>query len=142
MFIQTIGLTLFFSIVFPIAPYLFRLISGGMYGELFRNSPPVVFLTLNLFITYLIPLVLALVFSNMANLKNRITDSNKSEVLFLLALLLIIAPQLLHLYTSTISGGGASFTLMRLSAPFMFLGKVLASIGAIRFFMSLEPNTE
>lgn len=131
---------MFFSLMIPIGPYLLQITVGGMYGNVFKEFPPVVFLSINLFFTYVVPLIVALVFIQKSNLKMRVPDPIPGRALFVTGTVLIVLPQLLRLFTSTIPGGGASFALMSLTAPFILVAKVLIFVGAIKLFMAVRPS--
>jgi hypothetical protein len=137
-----IGLTMFFSMMVPIGPYLLQLAVGGMYGGVFSKFPPIIFLSVNLFFTYLIPLVIALVFIQKSNLQMRVPTPIPGRLLFVTGTILIVLPQFLRLFTSTIPGGGASFALMSIATPFIAVAKVFIFAGAIKLFMSVKPSEE
>jgi hypothetical protein len=138
----TIGLTMFFAMLFPIGSYLLQYLGGGMYGSVFRQYPPVVFLSINLLLTYIIPLIFTLISIKKTNLKSRVPQQMPGKVLLLTGAGLILLPQLLRLLTSTVPGGGASFALMSLAAPFVLAAHLLLIIGAVKLFMSVKPSDE
>lgn len=128
--------------LFPIGPYLLQFAGGGMYGTVFREYPTVVFLSINLLLTYIVPLIFTLVFIHKTSLKMRVPQPMPGKVLFIIGTVLILLPQFLRLLTSTIPGGGASFALMSMAAPFVLVAKLLIIIGAIKLFMSVKPSGE
>ena len=113
-----------------------------MYGSVFKGYPPVVFLSINLLLTYIIPLIFTLIFIKKTNLKSRVPQQKPGKVLLLTGAALILLPQFLRLLTSTVPGGGASFALMSLAAPFVLVAHLLLIIGAIKLFMSVKPSDE
>lgn len=137
-----IGLTIFFSFIFPVGGLLLESITGGMYGPIFRELPHPVYLSLNIIAIYLIPFVIALLFIKYTNLKERLPSYPPSRKLFIIGTILILLPQFLRIWTSTIQGGGASFALMSYAAPFIFVAKVMIFAGAIKLFMAVKPSEE
>ena len=126
--------------MFPVGSLLLRKFLGGMYSPFFKESPHYVFLSLNLISTYLIPFVLALIFVKYFKLKARLPEPHPSKWLFSIGTLVIVFPQVLRLWTSTIEGGGASFALMSITAPFILVAKAMIIIGAIKLFMAMKPS--
>lgn len=136
----TIGLTTLLAMLFPVGTMALQYVLGGLHGSVFKQYPPVVFFTMNLLLTYAIPLLVALVFIDKANLKSRVPIQKPGNVLLLTGSGLILIPQILRLYTSTIPGGGASFALVSVATPFVLVAKLLLIIGAIKLFMSIKPS--
>ena len=135
-----LGLTIFFVSMIPVGSFLFRKFVGGMYSPMFKEYPHYVFLSLNLIATYVIPLIVTLLFIKYFNVKDRLPRPYPSKWLFSIDAFFILLPQLLRLWTSTIEGGGASFVLMSYAAPFIVAAKALIVIGAIKLFMAMKPS--
>lgn len=135
-----LGLTIFFASMIPVGSLLYRKFVGGMYSPFFKQYPHYVFLSLNLVATYLIPLVVTLLFIKYFNVKSRLPKPYPSKWLFSVGAFFILFPQLLRLWTSTIQGGGASFVLMTYAAPFVVVAKTLIILGAIKLFMAMKPS--
>jgi len=54
--------------------------------------------------------------------------------------LVMIAPSFLQILTSLIPGGGASFALMSVSAPFILVAKILFYVGIISLLLAIKPS--
>jgi len=135
-----LGLTMFFALMIPYGSLLLTKMSGGMYGPFFKQYPHYVFLSVNIVATYIIPLVIALWFIKYFNVKNRLPKPYPSKWLFSLGAILMLLPQFLRLWTSSIQGGGATFALMSYAAPFIMVANVMIIVGAIKLFMAMKPS--
>jgi hypothetical protein len=136
-----LGLTFFFSFLLPIkGAGILQKLTGGLHGSIFKDIPHPVYFSLQMLATYLIPFIFTLLFCKYINLKHRLPTSPPSKNIFIVGAIIIVIPQLLRLWTSTIQGGGASFALMSYAAPFILFAKLLIFIGAIRLFMSIKPS--
>jgi hypothetical protein len=139
MFSIKVGSMVFLSTIIPTS-YFMRLIFGGMYGTFFKQFPPAVFLSVNLLITLLIPLIITLFFIKKTDLVNRLPKPIPSQGIFLLCSVIILLPQVLRIFTSMIEGGGASFALMNLAAPFITGAKIVLYLAVIRLLMAVKPH--
>ena len=138
-----IGLALFFSMVLSgVIGLLLQKLTGGMYGPTFKSFSPAVFVTVNYVLAFAIPLIVAIIFIGKTNLKNRLPAPIPGRGEFIFGGIIILAPQALHILTSSIPGGGASFALFAMAAPVIALGKILIFVGAIRLLMSVKPAPE
>ena len=139
MFQLKFGLTIFLSTIIP-TTYLIKLLLGGMYGSIFRQFPPAVYITTTLIISLLVAFIFASVFINKTDLANRLPMPIPGQGFLLSGGILILTPQVLRIFTSMVEGGGASFTLVSLAAPFLLLAKVLLYIGVIKLLMAVKPH--
>lgn len=138
-----IGLALFFSMIISgVVSLALQYLTGGMYGSFFRKFSPSVFVALSYLFTLGIPLIVAILFAQKTNLKSRLPDPIPGRGEFILGGLMILAPQALHILTSSVSGGGATFALFSLAGPIIALGKILVFIGAIRLLMAVKPSPD
>jgi len=139
-----IGLALFFSMIMSgIIGLSLQYLTGGMYGSFFKNFSPSVFVSLNYVLSFGIPLIVAIIFAKQTNLRDRLPNNpvpGRGE--FIIGGLVVLAPQALHILTSSIPGGGASFALFSVAAPVIAIGKILIFVGAIRLLMAVKPSPE
>lgn len=135
-----LGLTMFFALEVSVGSLLLKKLTGGMYSPFFKELPHYVYLSINLFATYIIPLVITLIFVKYCNLKSRLPTPCPSKWLFSVGAFFILFPQILQLWTSTIKGGGVSYILISYAVPFVFVAKGLIIIGAVKIFMAIKPS--
>jgi hypothetical protein len=138
-----IGLALFFSMIISgIVNLALQYLTGGMYGPFFKKFSPSVFVALTYLFSLGIPLFVAIIFAKQTNLKKRLPDPIPGRGEFILGGLIVLVPQALHIYTSSVQGGGVTFALFSFAGPIIALGKILIFIGAIRLFMAVKPSSE
>ncbi len=138
-----IGFALFFSMIFSgITAYILQYLTGGMYGPTFRKFPPALFVAINYAINLGIPLIASIIFVQKAKLKERLPTSIPGGAFFVFGAVIVLLPQALHIFTATVPGGGATFALLTLAAPLVYIGKILICIGAIRMLMAVKPSPE
>lgn len=135
-----IGMALFFSMILSgVIGLALNYMTGGMYGPTFKKFSPAVFVALGYFVSFGIPLIVALIFAKKTNLKNRLPDPIPGRGEFILGGLIILVPQAVHIFTASVPGGGASFALFAMAGPVIAIGKVLIFVGAVRLLMAVKP---
>lgn len=133
------GLTMFLSLILPTS-LVAKLLFGGMYGQLFKQYPPVFYISFILALSLLIAFILASIFINKTNLEQRLPTPIPGINLLLIGGIIILLPQVLRIFTSMVEGGGASFALINLSAPLILIAKLVLYIGIIRLLMAVKPH--
>ena len=133
------GLTMFLTLILPTG-YLIKLLFGGMYGSLFKQFPPTVYISLILVFSLLLAFIFASIFIKKANLEQRLPTPIPGNNLLLIGGIIILLPQVLRIFTSMIQGGGASFALMSLAAPLILVAKIVLYIGIIKLLMAVKPH--
>lgn len=133
------GMTMFLMLVIPTG-YLTNLLLGGMYGSIFKQYPPSVYIALNLALTLIIPYILASIFITKTDLYNRLPKTIPGLNLLVTGGIIILLPQVLRIFTSMVEGGGVSFVLMSLAAPLVLVAKIIVYIGLIKLLMSVKPH--
>lgn len=133
--------TLLIAITFPFTNYLMTLSGlGGMYGNFWKQFPPAVHISSTLIVHYAISFGLAYLLASKLELKKRIPSPLAGKYLIWIGGLLMIAPTFLRIFTSMVPGGGLSFALTSISAPFMLLGKVIFYVGMFQLILAIKPN--
>ncbi len=136
-----IGLTLFLLTIVPTS-YITQILSRGMYGPIFKQFPPAVFISFNLVMNIVVAFIIASVFINKADLYNRLPRPIPGQNLLFIGGAIILLPQLLRVFTSMIQGGGASYALMHLAGPFVLVAKIVLYIGVIKLLMAVKPSED
>jgi hypothetical protein len=135
------GFTILIAMIAPIAKYLLTFSGlGGMYGEFWKQFPPSAYISTTLILHYVISFGLAYLLFIKLNLKDRIPHPLAGQKLIWIGGLITIAPSFLRIFTSMIQGGGASFALMSVSAPFVLGGKILFFIGIFILLLAIKPS--
>ena len=135
------GFTLLIAITIPFVKYLkvyFGL--GGMHVGFWKQFSPSAYIASTLLFQYGISFALAFLLAFKLKLKKRIPSPLAGRYLIWIGGLLLIAPTILRIFTSMIEGGGASFVLISLSAPFVLIGKILFYIGIFQLILAIKPS--
>ena len=135
------GLTILISIIAPITPYILRLSRlGGMYGPFWKQFPPSLYIFSHLFLHLIVSFALALLLFHILDLKNRIPSPVAGGILIWIGGILLLSPMILRVFTAMIPGGGASFALMSVSAPFIAIGKIMFFAGIFFLLLAIKPS--
>ena len=135
------GFTLLIAITIPLAKYLMTYSGlGGMYGDFWKQFPPSVYITSTLLLQYGISFALAFLLAFKLKLKNRLPSPLAGRHLIWIGGLLLVTPTILRIFTSMVQGGGASFVLMSLAAPFFPVFKILFYIGMFQLMLAIKPS--
>ena len=133
------GFTILISLIAPITTYLLAY-SGisGMYGAFWKQFPPAVYISTTLILHYAISFGLAYILVRKLNFKERIPSPLAGQKLIWIGGLIMVAPIFLRILTSMVPGGGASFALMSVAAPFVIGGKVLFFGGIFLLLLAIK----
>lgn len=131
------GFTVFIATTIPVIKILqYPLYYLGMrdllrmYGPFWKQFSPSVFISVSLFVTYLISFGLAYLLIKKLNLKGRIPHPIAGAKLIWTGGVIMVLPSVLRILTSMVEGGGASFALMSIAVPFVLVAKVLLYIAS------------
>lgn len=135
------GFTILIAMMVPITKYLQAILGlGAIHGAFWKQFPPALYISTTLILHYAISFGLAYLLASKLNLKNRIPNPLAGQKLIWIGGLIMIAPSILRIFTSMIQGGGASFALMSVSAPFVLGGKILFYIGIFILLLAIKPS--
>ena len=110
-----------------------------MYGTS-KNFEPEIYIALSILITLLISFFIVEVFSRVISLKDKIPSNYSQHGTFFVCGLLILIPQLLRIYTSTIEGGGVSHALKSYTAPITIIASIVLFVTVIKLFKAIKPE--
>lgn len=141
MFPVAFGFTIFFASIVSISSVtmlLIKFLQDLISVKILMH----VVIALNLFITYSLTFLVAYIFIKKTNLINRLPEKIPGVSFIYIGGFFIILPLFLQIFTSMIEGGGASYTLIQLSAPFTIVAKPLLVAGIIKPLMSVSPQKQ
>ncbi|PLY02550.1 MAG: hypothetical protein C0623_03555 [Desulfuromonas sp.] len=135
-----LGFTILLGSIIPLGSVVLKNISNGMYGQFFRQYPPVLYHLSGLFLTYIPTAILLYLIFKKLNIAKRIQRHYLSNTLFGIGNFIFISYITIRLFASTIEGGGASYAVMLFASYFLIPTKIILFIAVIRFLIGIEPR--
>jgi hypothetical protein len=135
-----LGFTFLIAALFPVGGYLAVILTGGMYGETFGVLPPILYQLFSLAMVYLPAAAVTAWFFRSAQLASRVPLQALGSNMLLIGSMLTVVYLVIHLFASTIEGGGVSALVEQLSPFILWPARALLAVGVVKLLLSARPT--
>ena len=140
MIIAFLGFTFLIAALFPFGPQLAQFAGVGMYGGVFKGSPPIAFHLFTLLITYLPAALVTAWFFGGAKLKARLPSPVPGASLMLFGVALTLLFILARLLASIVPGGGPGFVVAQFGPLALWPARILLAVGAVKLLLAARAT--
>lgn len=134
------GFTFLIAAFFPIGGQIAQYLTGGMYGQVFKDLPPVYFHLLVLAASYVPAALITAWFFSAARLRERLPTPIPGAGFLFIGVLLSCIYIAARLYTSIIQGGGPSFVVIQFAPFLLWPARIVLVIGAVQMLLEARPS--
>lgn len=117
----------------PVASIVSGLVLGGMYGPVFRNYSPALYLTYSVVLARLPYFLIAIYLLRRTKLVERIAPKYRAGGLFACGVCVTFLYLAVRIFAATVPGGGASFAVASYSPVIVLPALIVLAVAAARF---------
>ena len=127
-----LGTALLLATVFPVGSYVLSVLTSGMYGPVFKSTPPALFILTSYASNYLPVFLVAYWFIKHFHVVVRSPKKYRSTGLFSVGSALILVFATARVLAATVPGGGAGFAVASLAPLLVFPALAVLGVSVIR----------